>query len=67
MSAHCDTCGTDLVYPEGMWPLGVCQVCELRAERDRLREALETILADLPASAACGLVAYEALHPEEER
>jgi hypothetical protein len=42
MSAHCGTCGTDLVYPEGTWPLGTCQVCDLR---EQLRER-DVLLAD---------------------
>jgi hypothetical protein len=34
MSAHCSTCGADIVYPPGTWPLGTCARCDARAERD---------------------------------
>jgi hypothetical protein len=27
VSAVCNQCGTDIVYPEGTWPLGECPVC----------------------------------------
>jgi hypothetical protein len=52
MSAECHKHGCDIVYPEGTWPVGVCQVCELEAkllaaldERDALRVGLEAIAA----------------------
>lgn len=28
MSAECHKHGTDLVYPDGSWPVGVCEACE---------------------------------------
>lgn len=37
MSAECHDCGSDIVYPEGTWPIGVCPVCESNAEVERLR------------------------------
>lgn len=56
MSAECHKCGSDLVYPEGMWPLGECPVCLPTEERDALRillaeaeTALRLILEDCPA------------------
>lgn len=41
MSAHCSTCGTDIVYPEGTWPIGVCPVCS----RGELLEKLTRLIA----------------------
>jgi len=36
VSAHCEKCGCDLVYPPGTWPLGECPVCAKAAEIDCL-------------------------------
>jgi hypothetical protein len=54
VSAECHIHGCDLVYPEGSWPVGVCDICEsedvigkLRRERDRYKAALHEI-ADGP-------------------
>jgi hypothetical protein len=48
MSAECQKHGCDIVYPEGTWPVGMCQVCELEAkllaaldERDALVKRAE--------------------------
>ena len=48
MSAECSKCGSDIVYPEGSWPVGRCEVCDLRAQVETLREARE------PANLAYG-------------
>ena len=43
MSAHCNTCGMDIVYPEGTWPLGTCTRCDMEADRDLWKQfALDT-------------------------
>jgi hypothetical protein len=50
MSAHCDTCGNDLVYPPGSWPLGECPCCKRDEEISRLRRyisVLETVRGDV--------------------
>lgn len=39
MSAHCEKCGIELGLELDCW------ACDLRAERDRYREALERIIA----------------------
>jgi len=39
MSAECSQCGSDIVYPEGTWPIGQCPVCS-RDERIELLEAV---------------------------
>src|SRR5262245_19946999 len=38
VSVHCDKCGADITYPEGTWPLGRCEPCDLRAELAAVRE-----------------------------
>lgn len=41
MSAHCNDCGTDLVYGTGEdWMLGSCPVCTLRAANAALTNSL---------------------------
>jgi hypothetical protein len=55
MSAECSKHGTDIVYPEGTWPVGVCPSCErdallavMRAERAESRvEMLEAVLREI--------------------
>ncbi len=42
MSAECEKCGLDLVYPEGTWPIGECPGCS----RDERIAALESELAE---------------------
>lgn len=55
MSAECQKHGTDIVYPPGTWPVGVCPECEhedegarlhalLDAAREALRETLDALL-----------------------
>lgn len=47
MSAECSKHGTDIVYPEGTWPVGVCSDCErddLREENTKLRAAIDDAL-----------------------
>lgn len=39
MSAHCNICGTDMVYI-GEYPMMECPVCELRKENKQLKDAL---------------------------
>ena len=34
MSAHCSTCGADIVYPEGTWPIGTCARCDAKQEAE---------------------------------
>ena len=58
MSAECDKHGTDLVYPEGSWPVGVCPVCEKDDELESLgrlyvacRDDYERLCAGLSAIA----------------
>ena len=41
MSAECSKHGTDIVYPAGTWPIGVCPVCEAESERATLVEIAE--------------------------
>lgn len=48
MSAECGTHGTDLSYPEGSWPVGICVQCELendltwvRKDRDSWKKMAE--------------------------
>jgi hypothetical protein len=45
MSAHCSTCGTDIVYPEGSWPLGECPVCTRDERIVRLERVVEAARA----------------------
>lgn len=46
MSAHCENCGTDMVYGHGEdWQLMTCPVCDLRADLAAAR-AREQRLAD---------------------
>lgn len=47
MSAECHTCGSDLVYPEGTWPLGECPVCTRVKEADELRARVEQLEEEL--------------------
>lgn len=49
MSAECWKCGADIVYPEGTWPVGRCQVCDLRAQMETLREALRELVEAITA------------------
>lgn len=42
MSAECGKCGkcgTDIVYPEGTWPVGECPVCDMRVTDDMVERA----------------------------
>jgi len=34
MSAECSTCGADIVYPEGTWPVGTCARCDAKQEAE---------------------------------
>ena len=50
MSAHCASCGADIVYPTGTWPLGECPVCTpLGAIRDILDDESDDKLARIDA------------------
>jgi hypothetical protein len=59
MSAECSKCGTDIVYPAGTWPLGVCPVCppegavEIHAEHDTEGDLLEIWIGLEPRAAIC--------------
>lgn len=50
MSAECSKCGSDIVYPEGTWPIGECQVCYLRAAVERYAAALREFNAEAQLS-----------------
>lgn len=41
MSAECSKCGMDIVYPDGLWPVGECPRCS----RDELIAILEREIA----------------------
>lgn len=43
MSAECSTCGFDLVYPVGTWPIGECQACEDRAALQKAEDVLSCV------------------------
>lgn len=45
MSAECDKHGTDIVYPPGTWPLGVCPECEHELTEKALRDENEILKA----------------------
>lgn len=40
MSAECSTCGADLTYTPGSWPLGSCERCDLHEQLEKTNEAL---------------------------
>ena len=43
MSAHCDKCGSHITYLPGTWPLGSCELCDVRAERDAAEDRIERL------------------------
>lgn len=43
MSAECGTCGFDIVYPPGTWPVGECLNCK---QADRIKELEEQLEAE---------------------
>jgi hypothetical protein len=47
MSAECSQCGADLTYPEGTWPVGECEPCYLRADRDAALKRAESYRSKL--------------------
>ncbi len=69
MSAECSKHGTDLVYPEGTWPVGVCPSCEREQQRidiGRKTKALHRIYAIAPIGSDVAEIARRAIAGLEE-
>ena len=49
MSAECGRCGSDIVYPEGTWPLGECPSCTRDERIDALVAQVDTLTRERDA------------------
>jgi len=57
VSAHCNTCGADIVYPGETWPIGECPVCTVKEKL----EAARARVAELEAAGRRVAYAWENL------
>lgn len=62
MSAECEKCGFDIVYPDGTWPIGVCLNCSQADEIEALKRAVRRMLRALDGVDGAK---YDRLTPQE--